>query len=133
MKYALLKDGAFVEYKFFDELPEVATHKGYSLLPVVEEDLNWAVTEYVDVTVQKIIEPTRYVVRRTVSDKPQAEIDAIVAQQKQTYADILTQDNMSLYKALGAVMFDLVNEVRALKSQAPITKAQFKDYVKGKL
>jgi len=133
MKYALLKDGAFVEYKFFDELPEVATNKGYSLLPVVEEDLNWAITEYVDVTVQKIIEPTRYVVRRTVTDKPQAEVDAVVAQQKQTYADILTQDNMSLYKALGAVMFDLVNEVRALKSQAPITKAQFKDYVKGKL
>lgn len=39
----------------------------------------------------------------------------------------------SVEKALGSVLFEVVNKVRVLEGDVPITGAQFKNYLKGKL
>lgn len=131
-RYAFLKDGVFDKFYESETLPEVATHKGYSVLPVEEEVVNTATQQYVDVTTEAIIEQTRYLLRTTIADKPPAEITAIEEAEKD---DTITSFNAdrSLPRALALTLFDAVNEIRTLKAQAPLTLDQFKSYVRGKL
>jgi len=131
-EYALLKDGAFVKFMYRDTLPEVATHKGYSIYPVVREKVNNSTQRYVNKTVTEAIEGSSYVIRTTIEDKPQAELDALYEAQKDEAVLQLDRER-DVLKALGATLFDLTNEVRVLKGQQPITAAQFKAYVRGKL
>ncbi len=56
--------------------------------------------------------------------RPDAEID------QDRINSALLQDG-SVVRALGQALFTLVNEVRVLKSQAPLTSTQFRNYVKG--
>lgn len=131
-EYALLKDGAFVKFMYRDTLPEVATHKGYAIYPVVREKVDNSTQKYVVTDVVEVVENGNYVLRKVVSDMPQAERDVLIAQLEDNAVATLGNDK-TILKALGAVLFELTNEVRVLKGQQPITAAQFKTYVRGKL
>lgn len=131
-EYALIKDGALVEIIEFPSAPEVATHKGYSALPVVRETVNNATQEFTSTSVVATIEPTRYLIQKIVSDLSQAEIDAKVQAAIDSSMTALDEPR-SVVKAIGAVLFDVVNEVRSLQSQPALTSQQFKNYVRGKL
>ena len=131
-QYAILKDGVFVKYKNFDTPPEMATHKGYSALPVEYETVDTSTQQYTTQTVAEIIEPSRYLIRTTIADKTPAEITAIEEERRETVVTRMSSD-LTFDKAIALTLFDVVNEVRALKSQAPLTLAQFKTYVKGKI
>lgn len=63
--------------------------------------------------------------------KTQSEIDAEVLAQQNSTMDQLDQAS-SVNKALGAAVFELVNDVRVLKGDAPITAAQFKTWLRSK-
>lgn len=131
-EYAILKDGVFYKFIRRDDQPEVATHKGYAVLPVVRETVDNSTQSYKNFETVITIEPTRYLIQRVISDKPQAEIDAIYEAEKDTAVADMVSDR-SVAKALGLTLFDVVNEVRGLKAQAPLTLNQFKTYVRGKL
>ena len=55
-EYALLKDGAFVKFMYRDTLPEVATHKGFSVLPVVREKVDNSTQKYVVSEIVEVVE-----------------------------------------------------------------------------
>lgn len=63
--------------------------------------------------------------------KTQSEIDAEALAQQNSTMDQLDQAS-SIDKALGAAIFELVNDVRVLKGDAPITAAQFKTWLRSK-
>jgi hypothetical protein len=131
-QYALLKDGVFVKFMYLNDPPEVATQKGYLALPVVHETVDNSTQGYTSQVTEDVVEPSRYVVRTTISDLPPADIAAAVEARKQQAVDFFDTDQSAL-RALALTLFDTINEVRVLKSQAPLTFAQFKTYVKGKL
>ena len=65
-------------------------------------------------------------------DKTQATIDAEKAERDTNAVDQIDGVS-SIEKALGMVLFEVVNKVRVLEGDQPITGAQFKTYLKGKL
>jgi hypothetical protein len=130
--YAILKDGVFYKFVRRDEQPEVATHKGYAVLPVVRETVDNSTQPYTTRETVETIEPTRYLIQQITSDRPQAEIDVLIEDEKDAVLGELATDR-SVSKALGLALFDLTNEVQVLKSQQPLTLQQFKTYVRGKL
>jgi len=131
-KFALIKNGVFVEARNYDRKPPDIPHKNAVWLPFVTEEVNNAVTQNTKRSVEAIIEPDRYVVRTTITDKSQAEIDAEVEQAKEQAAKAI-DSGYTLLRALGLVLFGVVNDVRELKGQQPITAQQFRNFVKGKL
>lgn len=131
-EYAILKDGVFVKFIRRDEQPEVAAHKGYAVLPVVRETVDNSTQSYTSQVTEEIIEPSRYLIRTTISDLSQAEIDASIALKKDNAIAQLDLE-YSYIKALALTLFDAVNEIRVLKGQGPLTLEQFKVYVKEKL
>lgn len=74
-------------------------------------------------TSETVVTADSCTITRTIRDKTAQEISA------EQDALILSESDVILGKAI----FQLVNEVRALKSQQPITKAQFLTYLKGLL
>jgi len=60
---------------------------------------------------------------------PVADIDA---EDTTTLNQELTAQG-SIVRAMGEALFELINEVRPLDGKAPITKAQFIAYLKGKM
>lgn len=131
-EYALIKGGVFVEVRRYAAQPADVPHKGVVWLPVVRETVNNATQKYTSSTITTAIEPTRYLVRTIISDKPQAEIDAFLAAQKKAQVERI-EDATSIIKALATALFEVVNEVRVLKGQQQITAAQFKTYLRSKL
>ena len=91
-EYALLKDGVFVKFMWREEQPDVATHKGYAIHPVVRTTVNNAAQPYVDQVVTEGVVGTDYVITTTITDKPQAEIDAIREARKQAAVDAMEED-----------------------------------------
>jgi hypothetical protein len=66
---------------------------------------------------------------------PEEEVEDPVLYQRpvddlDTLNAALMQDG-GVVRALGQALFTLVNEVRVLKSQTPLTLTQFKNYLKG--
>lgn len=131
-EYAILKDGALVKFVVRDEAPEIAAHKGYSALPVVRETLDTSTQKYRNTVEVVTIEPTRYLIQTQITDKSQAEIDAIIAEEQENSAQSIEVDN-SIAKALAYALFEVVNDVRVLKGQGTITPTQFKAYLKSKM
>lgn len=55
----------------------------------------------------------------------------LLDKQNELKSQALTEvSNFGIIKALGSVLFQLTNDVRALNSQQPITKKQFIDHIK---
>lgn len=131
-EYALIKGGVFVEVRRYAEKPDDIPHKSVVWLPVVRETINNATQKYTDEVVTEAIEPTRYLITTTISDKPQAEIDAYLGAQKDAQVERI-EDATSIIKALAVALFEVVNDVRVLKGQQAITAAQFKTYIRSKL
>lgn len=130
-EYALIQGGVFKEIRKYAEKPDDIPHKGVVWLPVSRVLNNTSTQGYTDTSVSTEIQPTQYVITTTISDKPQAEIDALLAQVKD--GEVATIDEMSVIKALATALFEVVNEVRVLKGQQAITAAQFKTYLRSKL
>ena len=64
--------------------------------------------------------------------KTQQEIDEMSTALKDISIERLDEPS-SFEKALGMAVFELVNQVRDLNSQAPITAQQFKSYLRSKM
>jgi len=131
-QFALIRDGAFVEIRTYPSKPDDIAHKNVVWLPVVRETVDTSQTEYKKNATESIVQQDSYLIRTTISDMTQQEVDAVV-NAEQTAALAKLDVTNSLLKALGVVMFELVNDVRTLKGQQPITAQQFRNYVKGKL
>jgi len=133
VQYAIIKDGTTLHRMIeADSPPEVATHKGFTVLPVEEEVVDNSTINYTNSVVENLIEPTRYLIRTTISDKTQPELDIIYEAEKDYVIDKFDEER-DIVRALALTLFDAVNEIRVLKAQAPLTMGQFKAYVRGKL
>lgn len=67
----------------------------------------------------------------TIRDKTQAELDA----EAQANLDV-AEENLDItpeFRALATAVFELVNDVRGLKGQQPVTAQQFKTYLRSKM
>ena len=131
-EYALLKNGVFVEFRQYETPPIVGSHKGFSLLPVARETIDNSTQKFRDKVTTAYVEPERYLIQTVYSDKPQPEIDALAEAEKTTVVNSMDVE-LSYSKALAQALFRVVNDVRELKGQQPITVDQFKTYLKGLL
>ncbi len=131
-KFALFVGDQFKRVRDFPERPVDIPHKNVKWYPVVREVVDNSTQPYTNTNTTRQVEGDNYVIRKTISDMSQAEIDAFMEDRKDDAVGQFNRD-LSLTKALGEVLFELVNDVRELKGQQAITKQQFISYVKGKL
>jgi hypothetical protein len=122
--YALLNNGVVESYREFDSAPTNPAGKPWlTFLPVV--DTNPAVTDpgtevkEGPVVTIGVTEVTRV---WTVRAKTAGEIDA----ERQGVVD-------GMQKVILEVLFNHENRLRALQSQGAVTRAQFKNAIKGML
>lgn len=131
-EFALFVDGAFREIRRYKARPDDIAHKNVNWYPVVRESVDNSTQEYVDKSTTRQLEGDNYVIRVTIFDRSQAEIDAAIETRKDQALLTVNQDYQSL-KAVAQVLFELTNQVRALNAQPDITKQQFVDYLRSKL
>lgn len=137
-EYALIVNGEFKEIKRAKEQPQDIPHKGVVWLPVVRENIDNSTQthlRFTETTEQRTIEPTRYLIQIIKQDRTQQQIDGLIEVSKDGQMSLLEEvnTNQNIARALGKVLFEVVNEVRVLKSQQPLTAEQFKTYVRSKL
>lgn len=130
--FAVIKpDNSILDFR--DNLdPKAGTKPGYKILPVVDinpvSDSSAQVKSGPVVTV-KATEVTRVWTIRNLTAQELLDRDESIRAHSMAQLD----ENFALIKALGSVVFDLVNDVRVLKGQGTITAAQFRAAVKAKL
>ena len=130
-EYALFIDGVFIKIKRLAEQPENIPHKNvvwYPVSRVVNNDGASLPPEYLKERVTKELVGNEYVITTYIEDFTSQEIDNV----KTTNVN-KTMEDYSIEKALATVLFEMVNEIKALKSEPAITAAQFRDYLKSKL
>ena len=93
------------------------------IVPVVEETNDTSTTDAKASSQTQTVEAERVLIVRTIRDRTAEEIE--------TEKDVLILSEAD--QVLGKVIFQLVNDVRQLRSQQPVTKAQFLTYLKGLL
>ena len=136
-RYATIRDGEV--YRIRDLTPEqvadIPAHKAAFILPYTKEPR----PTYDSETHKPPVRLPRVINADSVVDGWAAPV-AYTAQEladRKEAADTEAVDRLqvasSVEKALGAVLFEVVNDVRTLKGQGTITVQQFRDYVKGKL
>lgn len=131
-EYALFMNGEFVKIKKFTERPPHIPHKNVVWYPVVRETVDNSTQQYTETIKTQTIENDTYVIRRTIQDLPQAEIDTIIESEKTENINLIDR-NYTITRALALTLFEVVNQVRVLNGQVEITPDQFKTYLKSKL
>lgn len=123
MRYAVIQGGTIQRFIQQDTQPPNIAHKGLTFLPVVTiaPATFDSATEKMSTPVYAI-EAARVTETFTKSNLSAGELDTVKDGQIS-----------SIDKVIGAVLFDVVNEIRTLKTQPTLTKAQFVAYVKGKI
>lgn len=82
-------------------------------------------------TTTTTIEANRVLIQTDIRDKTQAELDAEAEAIKDRAEQVL--NITPEFKALATVVFELVNDVRGLKGQNPVTERQFKTALRSKM
>ena len=132
-EYALFINGEFVEIKKKSSRPPHIPHKNVEWYPVLRMQIdNTTQTEYIERIVTKELIGDEYVITATKQDVPPAEMAARIEEDKTINVNRIER-NYSIEKALGSVLFEVVNQVRVLNGQAEITLEQFKTYLRNKL
>lgn len=125
MKFALLKDGAFVEVRELKRQPENIPAKGVVWLPFEVEDPAYDHLTQVRTGPETVIEASRVVKRWTVRNKTAEELAAEASSAK---------DNDLEYSRVALMVgFDHENRIRTLEGRPQITAAQYRAAVKARL
>ncbi len=136
-KYATIVDGAV--YRIRDLTPEqvadIPAHKAANILPYTQEDRPAydSATHHPPVKLDRVISVDSVVDGWAAPVAKTAQEISDEKDAKDTAAVDRIDRASSFDKALGMVLFEVVNKVRVLEGDAPITAVQFKSYLKGKL
>jgi hypothetical protein len=103
----------------FETQPADIPHKSITWMPYVEATVN-----------PPIIEADRVYKLTTIRNMTTQEINARDDAIKTEYVNRLDSD---IIKAMGAIIFELVNKDRQRDGLQPLTANQFRNYVKSKL
>lgn len=129
MRYALIHNDAFVEFRNFSTPPEDLPQKGIKFLPAPKVD-----RPSFDSDTQVLegptfaINPTEYTMSWNVRAKTQAELDKEQAD-NDAAADALVVSTVE--GVVGKAMFKIVNEIRILQSAPQLTPDQFKTWFRN--
>lgn len=129
-RIALISDtDAIIRIERADRIDQTAgLRAGYRWLPVelVVVDTSTG-PDTVTETSDPVVEAARVAVTRTSRDMTAGELAQRVTDRANTLL------NEPLFRALGLVVFDLINDVRDRHGQGPITMAQFRNLIESKL
>lgn len=129
MRYALIHNDVFVEFREFGPTPEDLPQKNIRFLPA--PDVAHPVFDSATQALEGptfAINPTEYTMSWNVRTKTQAELD-----EDQTKIDAAADDLVvnTVEGMVGKAMFKIVNEIRTLQSASQLTPDQFKTWFRN--
>lgn len=130
-KYALIQDGQFVRLQDFKRQPEDVPHKKIQWVPYVEESVTSAKTSHTKIVTTTGVVDGKYVVKREVVDKTLDEPSA--AEQRQRAQEVDLSLAGAAVGALGKIVLELLNESRGREKLAPLSGAEFAEYLRARL
>ena len=131
--YALLVDNMFREVRTRDTKPDDIPHKNVTWHDVAtdQQPAYDSVTHHTPVRIEGLVNGVWRFGWLAAVAKTQAEIDArIQARQDDAIVQLQRPDAVEL--VLAEALFEVLNEVRILKEQTKLTKAQFVNWLRGK-
>lgn len=112
--------------------PNAGTKPGYKILPVIDTKPTY--DDATQISTGPVVKVNANDVTRVWTVRAMTAQELAARDESRRVAAMERIDlDFEIIKALGSILFDVVNDVRVLKGQGTITAAQFKAAVKAKL